>query len=192
MDAGARHFMRRLVDGDLASNQHGWQWTAGTGTDAAPYFRVFNPRARAASSTRTAITSAATFPNCAASTAEAIHEPWTLRRPPPGYPAPIVDHAVEREEALARYAPSATLSSGCDPHAPVQDAPGSRTSEPAPELNASGAQVIGSMAMPGLPVRQRVDREDLHVAKRLVEPDPRASVAEPQVDDGRPCAWTGR
>ena len=40
---GARHFMRWLVDGDLASNQHGWQWTAGSGTDAAPYFRVFNP-----------------------------------------------------------------------------------------------------------------------------------------------------
>ncbi len=40
---GARHFMRWLVDGDLASNQHGWQWTAGCGTDAAPYFRVFNP-----------------------------------------------------------------------------------------------------------------------------------------------------
>jgi deoxyribodipyrimidine photo-lyase len=40
---GARHFMQHLVDGDLASNQHGWQWTAGTGTDAAPYFRVFNP-----------------------------------------------------------------------------------------------------------------------------------------------------
>jgi tetratricopeptide (TPR) repeat protein len=40
---GARWFMRHLRDGDLASNQHGWQWTAGTGTDAAPYFRVFNP-----------------------------------------------------------------------------------------------------------------------------------------------------
>ena len=40
---GARHFMRHLVDGDLASNQHGWQWTAGTGTDAAPYYRVFEP-----------------------------------------------------------------------------------------------------------------------------------------------------
>ena len=40
---GARHFMQWLVDGDLASNQHGWQWTAGTGTDASPYFRVFNP-----------------------------------------------------------------------------------------------------------------------------------------------------
>ena len=40
---GARHFMHWLVDGDLASNQHGWQWTAGSGTDAAPFFRVFNP-----------------------------------------------------------------------------------------------------------------------------------------------------
>ena len=40
---GARHFMQWLVDGDLASNQHGWQWVAGSGTDAAPYFRVFNP-----------------------------------------------------------------------------------------------------------------------------------------------------
>jgi deoxyribodipyrimidine photo-lyase len=40
---GARHFMRHLVDADLASNQHGWQWTAGTGTDAAPFFRIFNP-----------------------------------------------------------------------------------------------------------------------------------------------------
>ena len=40
---GARHFMRWLGDGDLASNSHGWQWAAGTGTDAAPYVRVFNP-----------------------------------------------------------------------------------------------------------------------------------------------------
>ena len=45
---GARHFMRHLVDGDLASNQHGWHWTAGTGTDAAPYFRIFNPATQAA------------------------------------------------------------------------------------------------------------------------------------------------
>ena len=40
---GARFFLRHLLDGDLASNNHGWQWAAGTGTDAAPYFRVFNP-----------------------------------------------------------------------------------------------------------------------------------------------------
>ncbi|MFI5427021.1 FAD-binding domain-containing protein [Aeromicrobium sp. UC242_57] len=40
---GARHFMDLLIDGDLASNQHGWQWVAGSGTDASPYFRIFNP-----------------------------------------------------------------------------------------------------------------------------------------------------
>jgi deoxyribodipyrimidine photo-lyase len=40
---GARWFLEHLIDGDLASNNHGWQWAAGTGTDAAPYFRVFNP-----------------------------------------------------------------------------------------------------------------------------------------------------
>ncbi len=40
---GARWFLDQLVDGDMASNQHGWQWAAGCGTDAAPYFRVFNP-----------------------------------------------------------------------------------------------------------------------------------------------------
>ena len=44
---GARWFLDQLVDGDMASNQHGWQWAAGTGTDAAPYFRVFNPTTQA-------------------------------------------------------------------------------------------------------------------------------------------------
>ena len=66
---GARHFMQQLVDGDLASNQHGWQWTAGTGTDAAPYFRVFNPVSRARSSTRTATTCGGGCRSCAASRA---------------------------------------------------------------------------------------------------------------------------
>jgi deoxyribodipyrimidine photo-lyase len=40
---GARHFLGHLLDGDIASNSHGWQWVAGTGTDPSPYFRVFNP-----------------------------------------------------------------------------------------------------------------------------------------------------
>ena len=43
---GARFFLEHLVDGDLSSNNHGWQWVAGTGTDAAPYFRIFNPTAQ--------------------------------------------------------------------------------------------------------------------------------------------------
>ena len=101
---GARHFMKLLVDGDLASNQHGWQWTAGSGTDASPYFRVFNPVTQGRSSTRTATTCAATCPSCAACAGKAVHQPWTLPDGvPEGYPEPIVDHKAEREEALARY-----------------------------------------------------------------------------------------
>ena len=93
---GARHFMRQLGDGDLASNPHNWQWVAGCGTDAAPYFRVFNPtpgpevrpgrRLRAALGAGAAPTSRA-----------AVRTPGD---PPSGYPRAIVDHAAERAEAL--------------------------------------------------------------------------------------------
>ena len=100
---GARHFLDHLVDGDLASNNHGWQWVAGTGTDAAPYFRVFNP-----------VTQGRTFdpegdylrrwvPELRHLSGTDIHEPWTCERPPAGYPARIVDHAAERRESLERY-----------------------------------------------------------------------------------------
>jgi deoxyribodipyrimidine photo-lyase len=84
---GARHFMQHLVDGDLASNQHGWQWAAGTGTDAAPYFRVFNPTSQGER-----------FDPAGEYRARWVPEVGTDR-----YPAPMVDHAAEREEALRRY-----------------------------------------------------------------------------------------
>ena len=84
---GARWFLEQLVDGDMASNQHGWQWAAGCGTDAAPYFRVFNPTTQG----------------------EKFDPDGTyVRRWVPDvddddYPAPIVDHPHERAEALRRY-----------------------------------------------------------------------------------------
>jgi deoxyribodipyrimidine photo-lyase len=84
---GARHFMAHLVDGDLASNQHGWQWAAGTGTDAAPYFRVFNPS-----------TQAERFDPTGEYRRHWVPEVGTDR-----YPRPMVDHGAEREEALRRY-----------------------------------------------------------------------------------------
>jgi deoxyribodipyrimidine photo-lyase len=84
---GARHFMAHLVDADLASNQHGWQWTAGTGTDAAPYFRIFNP-----------FTQAERFDP----TGE-YRRTWVAELDTATYPGPMVDHAVERDEALRRY-----------------------------------------------------------------------------------------
>jgi deoxyribodipyrimidine photo-lyase len=101
---GARHFLDRLVDGDLASNSHGWQWTAGTGTDAAPYFRVFNPVAQGERYDPDGAYVRRWVPEVADLPDRFVHAPW--RRPggvPAGYLAPIVDHAAERADALQRY-----------------------------------------------------------------------------------------
>jgi deoxyribodipyrimidine photo-lyase len=84
---GARHFLQHLLDGDLASNNHGWQWAAGSGTDAAPYFRVFNPTSQQAKFDPTG---------------EYVHR-WIPELDTSSYPSPMVDHAAERLEALARY-----------------------------------------------------------------------------------------
>jgi deoxyribodipyrimidine photo-lyase len=95
---GARWFMWHLVDGDLASNQHNWQWVAGTGTDAAPFHRVFNPRLQQER-----------FDPDGSYVRRYLEGPPTAgsgaRRASPdaAYPGPIVDHADERREALARF-----------------------------------------------------------------------------------------
>ena len=100
---GARHFMRWLVDGDLASNQHGWQWTAGCGTDAAPYFRVFNPTLQGKRFDPNGDYVRRYVPELRQVDERSIHEPWTLQGGAPrGYPAPIVDHDHERRESLRR------------------------------------------------------------------------------------------
>jgi deoxyribodipyrimidine photo-lyase len=84
---GARWFLDQLVDGDMASNQHGWQWAAGCGTDAAPYFRVFNPD-----------TQGRKFdPD------QEYVRRWVPEFGTPDYPDPMVDHGAERAEALRRY-----------------------------------------------------------------------------------------
>jgi deoxyribodipyrimidine photo-lyase len=84
---GARWFLEQLVDGDMANNQHGWQWAAGCGTDAAPYFRVFNPA-----------TQAKKF-----DPEGAYVRRWVPELDGGDYPEPIIDHAAERKEALRRY-----------------------------------------------------------------------------------------
>ena len=101
---GARWFMGHLVDGDLASNQHGWQWVAGTGTDAAPYFRVFNPTSQGERYDPAGDYVRRYVPELRTVAGMAVHRPWQLAGgPPPGYPERIVDHAEEREESLRRY-----------------------------------------------------------------------------------------
>jgi len=102
--AGARHFMRHLIDGDLASNNHGWQWVAGTGTDAAPYYRIFNPVLQGKKFDPDGRYVRRYLPELAELPASYLHEPW--RAPgglPADYPEPIVDHAVERAASLADY-----------------------------------------------------------------------------------------
>lgn len=101
---GARHFMSLLVDGDLASNQHGWQWTAGSGTDASPYFRVFNPITQGEKFDPDGDYVRTFVPELRGVPGKAVHQPWKLPGGiPDGYPEPIVDHKAEREAALDGY-----------------------------------------------------------------------------------------
>jgi deoxyribodipyrimidine photo-lyase len=101
---GARHFFDHLVDGDLASNQHGWQWVAGTGTDPAPYYRVFNPTRQGQQFDPDGAYVRRWVPELRDVPDRYVHEPWTAPGGlPEGYPERIVDHAEERQVALARY-----------------------------------------------------------------------------------------
>ena len=101
---GARWFMWRLIDGDLASNTHGWQWTAGTGTDAAPYYRIFSPVAQAERFDPDGAFIHAQIPELAAIPAPRVHQPGggVDLLTPADYPPPMVDLGTERAEALRR------------------------------------------------------------------------------------------
>lgn len=100
---GARFFMQHLMDGDLASNSHGWQWVAGSGTDSSPYFRVFNPTGQSRKFDTDGSYIRQWIPEIAHMSDKDIHDPSRAKSgPPAGYPAPMVDHAAERLEALAR------------------------------------------------------------------------------------------
>jgi deoxyribodipyrimidine photo-lyase len=109
---GERWFMQHLVDGDLANNNGGWQWAAGTGTDAAPYFRVFNPVLQGLKFDPDGTYTRRWVPELARVPGRHLHAPWEA---PPlalaeagvtlgeDYPFPIVDHATQRDAALAMY-----------------------------------------------------------------------------------------
>jgi len=102
---GEDYFMSKLIDGDLAANNGGWQWAAGTGADAAPYFRVFNPTTQGqrfdpqGEFIRTWVTELADIPTAY------VHQPhdWLRLKGVTDYPAPMVDHALARVRAIEMF-----------------------------------------------------------------------------------------
>jgi deoxyribodipyrimidine photo-lyase len=104
---GERWFMRHLVDGDLASNNGGWQWAAGTGTDAQPWFRIFNPVLQGEKFDPAGDYVRRWVPELAALPARGIHRPWTRLADAGDYPSRVVVHEEMRERALALYARAA-------------------------------------------------------------------------------------
>ncbi len=109
---GERFFMQHLVDGDPAANNGNWQWTAGTGTDAAPYFRIFNPVLQGEKHDPSGAFVRRRLPELADVPDKYVHEPWKMPDDVQreagcvvgeDYPAPIVVHAWARERTLAAY-----------------------------------------------------------------------------------------
>ena len=111
---GERYFEQQLADADLAQNNGGWQWAASTGTDAAPYFRVFNPVRQGKQFDPSGSFVRSMLPELRGVPDAYLHEPWTM---PPlmqaelrcqigrDYPAPIVDHDLARARAIDTFAP---------------------------------------------------------------------------------------
>ena len=109
---GERYFEQHLADADLAANNGGWQWSASIGTDAAPYFRVFNPTMQGKTFDPAGTFVRSMLPVLAKVPTKYVHEPWLL---PPllavdagcvigrDYPAPIVEHAAARTRAIDLY-----------------------------------------------------------------------------------------
>lgn len=99
---GEAHFAQYLMDYELASNNGGWQWAASTGTDAQPYFRVFNPYLQSAKFDPEGEYIRRYVPELRHLQGKDIHQPEGLMRPQ-GYPAPIVDHRTEKDAAVAMF-----------------------------------------------------------------------------------------
>ncbi len=95
---GEQFFMEHLLDGDPASNSGGWQWAASTGTDAQPWFRIFNPTLQAIRHDPDGAYVRRWVPELAGQSGEVIHAP-----PPEAYVAPIVNHREARARAIAAY-----------------------------------------------------------------------------------------
>jgi deoxyribodipyrimidine photo-lyase len=100
---GEAWFWDTLVDADLANNAANWQWVAGCGADAAPFFRIFNPVLQGEKFDPHGTYVRAFVPELADMPAKYIHRPWDAPRPPAKYPAPIMDLSEGRARALAAF-----------------------------------------------------------------------------------------
>ncbi|MFJ3259385.1 deoxyribodipyrimidine photo-lyase [Pseudomonas sp. NPDC086581] len=101
---GERWFMRHLIDGDLAANNGGWQWSASTGTDAAPYFRIFNPISQSERFDPDGRFIRRWVPELAGLEGRAVHDPSKLGLfGVKGYPQPMCDLSATRERALEAF-----------------------------------------------------------------------------------------
>jgi deoxyribodipyrimidine photo-lyase len=109
---GERWFMQHLIDGDPASNNGGWQWTAGTGTDAAPYFRIFNPILQSKKFDPRGMYIRSQIPELTSVPNTHIHAPWEMSAADQkkyhcvigeDYPSPLIDHKWARQRTLEAY-----------------------------------------------------------------------------------------
>jgi deoxyribodipyrimidine photo-lyase len=109
---GEQYFIQQLIDGDSASNSGGWQWAAGVGADAQPFFRVFNPTLQGQRFDPEGVFVKQWLPELAHVPIEFVHEPWKMSEADQrrynvvigrDYPAPIIDHAFARDRALRHY-----------------------------------------------------------------------------------------
>jgi deoxyribodipyrimidine photo-lyase len=102
---GERYFMKQLVDGDLAANNGGWQWSAGTGTDAAPYFRIFNPVSQGEKFDPGGQFVRQWVPELADAPDDLVHQPWKdpALLAKTRYPARVVLHEEQREKCLTMF-----------------------------------------------------------------------------------------
>lgn len=100
---GEKWFRDNLLDGDLAVNNGSWQWVAGTGTDSAPFFRIFNPTRQSEKYDPTGKYIRKWVPELADLDKDVIHNPWKKRIKVAGYPKPIIDHKFARERALIAF-----------------------------------------------------------------------------------------
>lgn len=100
---GEEFFMEHLIDGDFSANNGGWQWSSATGTDAAPYFRIFNPRRQSEQFDAEGMFIRQYLPDLHVLNAHDIHAPTSIQANAIGYPLPLIEYEKARKVSLARF-----------------------------------------------------------------------------------------